>query len=72
MYLCVARSGNVLLYMKTTVVDLPQRYAFLFSSFSKNSSSFVGNGEVVVEAVSGRREEDTDRHDTLTHLARLV
>ena len=25
-----------------------------------------------MEAVSGRREEDTDRHDILTHLASLV
>ena len=55
MYLCVARSGNVLLYMKTTVVDLLYVYAFLFSSFSKNSSSFVGNGVVEAEAVGGRR-----------------
>ena len=56
MYLCVARSGNVLLYMKTIVVDLLfKRYAFLFGSFSKNSSSFVGNGAVAPEAVGGRR-----------------
>ena len=33
--------------------------------------SFITDG-VDTEAVSGRREEDTDRHDTLTHLASLV
>ena len=33
--------------------------------------SFIADG-VTTEAVSGRREEDTDCHDTRTHLANLV
>ena len=33
--------------------------------------SFITDG-VEAEAVSERREEDPDRHDTLTHLASLV
>ena len=42
-FLCVARSRNVLLYIEITVVDLHYLYAFLFSRFFNSFFSNITN-----------------------------
>ena len=54
-------------------VNLPQhlKISHCLDGVGQDLGSFIADG-VPLEAVSRRREEDTDRHDILTHLASLV